>query len=167
LTGVTVAGVRKDGTMFHQIPGGEFNGIASSVLACNPLPEMTVRIQPIVGAPLKDTLLPSKCLFYGHSLTSASTCFSLHSQPDGNLVLRKKNDPTVLFETKTANTGSFQVCLLSIPGNMIVYALGNVTFDTKTSGGTSVKLENDGNLVVYAGAFKLWTSNTTQTDITC
>jgi hypothetical protein len=165
-TGVTVAVVTRNGTLFHQIPYGKFYGNASSVLACNPRIEMTPHIQPIVG-PARDTLLPDNCLFFGHSLTSASGCFSLLFQPDGNLVLRKKNNPTVLFETKTANTGSFQVCLLSKPGNLIVQALGSVPFYTITSRATSVKLENDGNLIVYERHYKLWTSNTTQTNITC
>jgi hypothetical protein len=166
-TGVTVARARLDGSSVYYTPSGEVNGTTTTILACNPLPDKVPEIQPIVGAPVKDTLLPNQCLFFGHSLTSASGCFSALFQPDGNLVLRKKNDPTVLFETKTANTASFQACLLGTPGNLVVYALGNLSFDTKTSGGASVKLDNDGNLVVYAGASKLWTSNSTQTNITC
>lgn len=167
--GITIARGRLDGSFYYaNAGGGETGGNGATIaLACNPKPDTVASLQSFQGGTITDTLLPNQCLFYGHGLTSANGCFSLIFQSDGNLVITKKGNSTILYETATANKAAFQVCFNKSPGKVVVYAIGNFVFDTKTSGGTSLKLENDGNLILYSGATKIWSSNSAQNDTTC
>jgi chemotaxis protein histidine kinase CheA len=111
----------------------------------------------------KDTLKAKEALEAGETLVSKNRLFQLEMQEDGNLVLAEAAVINfTLWETGTE--GGPGRAVLESNGDFVVYnkKKKNVwhsdTADQKIS---SLKLRNDGNIVLYSGSNAIWQSGET------
>jgi len=98
-------------------------------------------------------------LIFGQSAVSCDGRFELRMQGDGNLVLYQ--DSAAIWASGTF--GNFHMMHLQSDGNIVITQLGTPVWSTGTHGnpGARLRIQNDGNLVLYstAGAV-LWQSGT-------
>jgi hypothetical protein len=105
----------------------------------------------------------------GQGISSSNGQFSLWMQTDGNLVLYKNVTGTALWATSMTQA-TFQPATsacMQYDGNFVAYNSASVpVYDTCTyvncpisgaAAGEQIVLQNDGNLVVYAGSTPRWT----------
>jgi hypothetical protein len=112
-----------------------------------------------------DVLLSGGTLTAGQFLTSADGHYELDMQGDGNLVLYVLNGPSTprtVWQSGTAgDTGDRAV--LEGNGNLVLIdAAGQTLWSTNktASGCTNLKLQDDGNLVLYTAASAYWATGT-------
>ncbi len=115
-------------------------------------------------AAASDVLLTGGTLSAGQFLTSADGHYELTLQGDGNLVLYLLNGagaPRAVWQSGTGgDTGDHAV--LQSNGNLVlVDASGQTLWSTNktASGCTNLKLQDDGNLVLYTATAAYWASN--------
>ena len=83
-------------------------------------------------------------------------------QADGNLVLYRRSDMRVLWNSETQGRGGDRVVMQG-DGNLVIYDGGTARWNSHTNGhpGSALALQADGNMVVYApGARWIWQTNT-------
>ena len=114
-----------------------------------------------------DRLNPGQLLRPGEWIRSPNGVYTLYYQPaDGHLVLYRNNRDTPWTAFWGSGTAGHEagVCALNLDGTFVVYDReGRVGFSTRTAAGgvTRLQLQDDGNLVLYAGAEQaVWASNT-------
>jgi hypothetical protein len=122
------------------------------------------------GAPTScGTLTANQGLSQGRTLTSCDGRFTLTMQLDGNLVLSELvglNPPTVqpLWSSGTSGSGNLVEAVMQGDGNLVLYnrLTGAALWASGTAGHPDavLSLQNDGNLVIYAGGSPVWASNT-------
>lgn len=121
----------------------------------------SVFVLPIL-AQAKSILEPGETLMAGRVLQSPNLCFTLGFRDQGNLVLVNKSG-TVLWSSGTYNTNATQL-YMNFGGDLkLLNSSGNsINWDTKTSGAFGfLRLQNDGNLVIYSDSFvPLWYTGT-------
>src|SRR3989338_6247400 len=102
-------------------------------------------------------LLSGENLLTGQNLRSTNGAYSLDLQGDGNLVLYRLSNNSVLWATNT-NTGN--ELDMQGDGNLVLYnSGGGVSWASNTSGnGATLELQNDGNLVIYFNGSPLWST---------
>lgn len=129
--------------------------LPASVL--NQLPDQNAR-----WAPCGDTMAQSRSLRRGMNLTSNSGRFSLQLQSDGNLVEYAEPCQQPLWSNNRFNTSYLW---MQTDGNLVGYTDRNQpTWSTNTAGsrGDHLVVQDDGNVVLYAGSRPLWWTNTVQ-----
>ena len=67
-------------------------------------------------------LKPNQSLETGESLTSPNSCFRLSMQRNGNVVLRRKSDNFVVWQTRTAGMAAAKL-IMQQNGNLILVKL--------------------------------------------
>ncbi|APJ03675.1 hypothetical protein [Silvanigrella aquatica] len=109
-------------------------------------------------AEAKSILEPGETLTAGRVLQSPNGCFTLGFRDQGNLVLVNKSG-TVIWSSGTFNSNATQL-YINYGGDLkLLNSAGNpINWDTKTSGAYGfLRLQNDGNLVIYNDSFvPLW-----------
>ena len=116
------------------------------------------------------TIKPGQGLKAGESFRSCSGEFSLDMQTDGNLVVYRaeKQGEVARWSSGTAKTDGY-VAVMQTDGNFVVYGRhSNPLWNSTTEGHANVSqlaIQDDGNLVVYAGAHPLWASGTAENEI--
>jgi hypothetical protein len=111
-----------------------------------------------------DQLKPNQCLNKGKSLTSGNGCFRLIMQNDGNLVIYRKSNDEPIWNSNTARSCTNRACMQR-DGNFVTYDCQNIptwASGTDHNEGSSIKIQDDGNLVIYAwnSGRPIWASNT-------
>jgi hypothetical protein len=81
-------------------------------------------------------------------------------QTDGNFVLYHAGGPAI-WDAGTQGSGATTVTMQT-DGNLVIYAGTHAVWDANTQGhpGAYLALQDDGNMVVYAGTTALWQSDT-------
>lgn len=100
-----------------------------------------------------DTLGTNQALHAGESITSPDGNVSVVMQPDGDLVIKKNSDGTVLWHSGTAGRGG-AVAWMDHDGNLrVTDAKGGVLWDNGAHGhkDARARVENTGNLYVWDG----------------
>jgi hypothetical protein len=103
-------------------------------------------------------LQPGQSLARGQSVSSCDARFTLAMQTDGNLVLYQGSTPLWASYTTTG-----QSAIMQTDGNFVLYDSNhNPAWSSNTWGRSNshLSVQDDGNLVVYAGAQALWSSGT-------
>lgn len=114
---------------------------------------------------LSSVLQPGAQLAAGDSLRSSDGRYVLSMQRDGNLVLYGP-DGRALFDTRSRGAANGEVFAMGSDGNAVLWGPdgrggGRPVWSTGTNRpGASLKMQNDGNLVVYSGTTPLWWTNT-------
>ncbi len=67
-------------------------------------------------------LKPNQSLETGESLTSPNSCFRLSMQRNGNVVLRRKSDNFVVWQTRTAGMAAAKL-IMQQNGNLVLVKL--------------------------------------------
>jgi hypothetical protein len=114
---------------------------------------------------MSNLLVAGQQLNIGDELTPSTGRTVLVMQADGNLVLYRVDDSTVLWASNTR--GQPVTCaIMQGDGNFVCYdANGRAHWATRTAGnpGSYLLVQDDGNLVVYTdNGVALWASNTVQ-----
>ena len=107
-------------------------------------------------------LNPGATLEKGHVIYSCGNRNELAMQADGNLVLYRRSDMRVLWNSETQGRGGDRVVMQG-DGNLVIYDGGTARWNSHTNGqpGSALALQADGNMVVYApGARWIWQTNT-------
>lgn len=128
----------------------------------SPSPKPTPAPAPKPPTIAKDRLRAGESLKPGQFIQSVNKCYSLHHQPDGNLVIYM--GPLLRPDTAiwTARTNGKKTTGLHMQpdGNLVLYNGTKAIWSTKThkySGGYVV-MQDDGNLVLYQGGKARWDS---------
>ena len=110
-----------------------------------------------------DTLTSGQSLSPGARLDSANASYRFAFQTDGNLVLRRVSDSTVLWASNTNGQGGTRLTMQS-DGNLVLYTSANAAvWSSKSagSGGNRATVENNGNFAVFnASNVRVWSTNT-------
>ncbi len=113
-------------------------------------------------AAAKSILEPGETLVEGRYLQSPNLCFKLEFRNQGNLVIVNKSNK-VIWSSETYNTFATQL-YLDYGSNLRLQTTSGVSINwqTKTSGAFGfLRLQNDGNLVIYSDSFvPLWNTGT-------
>jgi hypothetical protein len=116
------------------------------------------------------TIKPGEGLKAGESFKSCSGEFSLDMQTDGNLVVYRseRSGSVARWSSGTAKSDGY-VAVMQKDGNFVLYGRhSNPLWSSTTEGHSNVSelaVQDDGNLVVYAGSHPLWASNTAENEI--
>jgi len=108
-----------------------------------------------------DTLGTNQGLHIGESITSPDGNVSLVMQPDGDLVIKKNSDGTVLWHSGTAGKGGV-IAWMNWDGNLRVEAPGGESHKLWDNGAhghkdARARIENGGNLFVWDGSnHQIW-----------
>jgi len=102
-----------------------------------------------------DTLGTNQGLHIGESITSPDGNVSVVMQPDGDLVIKKNSDGTVLWHSGTAGKGGV-IAWMNWDGNLRVEAPGGESHTLWSNGAhghkdARARIENTGNLYVWDG----------------
>jgi hypothetical protein len=112
--------------------------------------------------PVRDRLRSGESLAPGQFLQSVNRCFTLHHQPDGNLVIYMGPlyRPDTAVWTSGTNGTRTSVLAMQPDGNLVLYAGSRAVWNTGTQRylGAFVVLQDDGNLVIYQGGRARWNS---------
>ena len=116
-------------------------------------------------AAASDVLLTGANLSAGQFLTSADGHYELALQGDGNLVLYVLNGaaaPRAIWQSGTSGDTGDRAVLQSNGNLVLVDASGQTLWSTnKTATGcTNLKLQDDGNLVLYTATSAYWATGT-------
>lgn len=110
----------------------------------------------------KSILEPGETLVSGRVLQSPNLCFTLSFRDQGNLVITNRSGK-LIWSSNTYNTFATQLHL-DFGGNLqLLNASGApINWQTYTKGDYGfLRLQNDGNLVIYSDSFKpLWYTGT-------
>lgn len=101
-------------------------------------------------------------LLQGQSMRSIDSRFRLTLQTDGNLVLYD-NLNRALWHSNTHGRPYITRCLMQTDGNLVLYDNAFVPYwasNTHMYPGAYLRLQDDGNLVIYQGSAARWASNT-------
>lgn len=117
------------------------------------------------AAAASDVLLPGGTLTAGQFLTSADGHYELTLQGDGNLVLYLLNGagaPRAIWQSDTSGDIGDRAVLQSNGNLVLVDASGQTLWSTnKTAAGcTNLKVQDDGNLVLYTATSAYWDTGT-------
>ncbi len=110
----------------------------------------------------KSILEPGETLVAGRVLQSPNLCFTLGFRDQGNLVITNKSGK-VIWSSNTYNTFATQLYIDYGSNLKLLNSSGSaINWQTKTSGAFGfLRLQNDGNLVIYSDAFvALWHTET-------
>ncbi len=110
----------------------------------------------------KSILEPGETLMDGRVLQSPNLCFKLGFRDQGNLVITNKSGK-VIWSSNTYNTFATQLYIDYGSNLKLLNSSGSaINWQTKTSGAFGfLRLQNDGNLVIYSDAFvPLWHTET-------
>lgn len=116
------------------------------------------------AAASSDTLGSGQWLFPGQYVISGNGLFEFIMQDDGNLVLYYMyGASTPLWDTGTGGQSVLGVAMQT-DGNLVLYnSAGGAIWSSHTNvPGSFLIAQNDGNLVIYAGASPVWATYTTQ-----
>ncbi|WGL61079.1 hypothetical protein QEJ31_05655 [Pigmentibacter sp. JX0631] len=109
-------------------------------------------------ASAKSILEPGETLVAGRVLQSPNLCFTLGFRDQGNLVITNRSGK-VIWSSNTYNTFATQLYIDYGSNLKLLNSTGApINWQTNTSGAFGfLRLQNDGNLVIYSDAFKpLW-----------
>jgi hypothetical protein len=126
---------------------------------------LVVALAAAANAAASDTLLSGGTLTAGQTLTSADGHFELAMQSDGNLVLFVINagaSPRAVWSTGTSGDIGDHAVLQS-NGNLVLLDANGQTIwsDNKAAAGcVNLKVQGDGNLVLYTAASAYWATGT-------
>jgi|HubBroStandDraft_1064217.scaffolds.fasta_scaffold04895_7 hypothetical protein len=110
---------------------------------------------------LGESLMPGESLYSPQSLHRPEGLFTLTMQTDGNLVVEKSDGSPAWFASDTDSLEPGNYLALGEDGNLILCKrTGEVLRESLTAGkgGRELRMQDDGNLVLYGDEGALWTS---------
>lgn len=113
-------------------------------------------------ASAKSILEPGETLVDGRILQSPNLCFKLGFRDQGNLVITNKSNK-VIWSSNTFNTFATQLYIDYGSNLKLLNSTGApINWQTNTKGAFGfLRLQNDGNLVIYSDKFEpLWNTGT-------
>lgn len=115
-----------------------------------------------VGAIYGGSLYPGQMISTNNKLWSPNHNCYLKMQKDGNLVLYRDWDTKAFWSTETNGNGNGYNAYFQNDGNFLVRKGVKVRWatDVYNQGATELKLQDDGNIVVYRYGQALWESKT-------
>lgn len=119
-------------------------------------------IRPRPPTKAKDRLRPGESLRPGQEIVSQNRCFTLAHQPDGNVVIyigALRRPDTAIWSTGTWDKDTTTLSMQR-DGNLVLYAGSTPVWHTHTYGnpGAYAIMQDDGNFVIYSGHKAIWAS---------
>jgi peptidyl-Asp metalloendopeptidase len=132
--------------------------------AAHTAPNIISQGELAMGREPNNRLNPNDELKRGESLISENGKYELAQQHDGNLVLTKLSDHSKPWSSwkDGGGKGGMRTVMQGKDGNLVQYDSGNHgVWSSKTAGkkGAWVKLQDDGNCVIYT---PIWSTGTAQ-----
>lgn len=116
----------------------------------------------ICAVSAKDNLYPGECVTSGEILlTSQNGCFQADTLSNGALLIKRTADYANIAITGRSLSWPDKFCFQK-DGNFVSYRGNNAVWSTKTNGdgGAVIRMQNDGNLVMYTPPGQaVWSTN--------
>lgn len=114
----------------------------------------------VLAEPGSNRLNTSESLKQNEYLRSSNGVYTLYFQGDGNLVLYRTNDNTLVWTSGTGGTNA-NLAVMQGDGNFVLYRDSTPIWATRTQGGVYgvyLQMQDDGRAVIY-NPTALWNTN--------
>jgi hypothetical protein len=109
----------------------------------------------------RDIMFPNQVLRPNESMRSSDGRFTLYFQGDGNLVLVRTRDWSLLWASRSFSTNP-RIVIMQSDGNLVIYDAWRAIWASGTTGQNNrLVVQNDGNAVIYRPDNRpVWATNT-------